>query len=60
MNKRRIREIIIHTYIIIHETDNTYLYKGKFFLIAVYQILNVEGMTKLEKKKKFCNHHSIN
>ena len=42
--------LIIHTYI---------KEKEKLFLTAVYQILNTEGMTKLEKKK-FCNHHSIN
>ena len=34
--------LIIHTYI---------KEKEKLFLTAVYQILNVEGMTKLEKKK---------
>ena len=33
--------LIIHTYI---------KEKEKLFLTAVYQILNIEGMTKLEKK----------
>ena len=50
MHKIRIHELrlIIHTYI---------KGKEKLFLAAVCQLINVEGMTKLEKQ--FCDHQNI-